>query len=160
MSPPVPARSGWHARPTTRRQKAAIIGLTASLAKELGPSGILVSAVAPTQILTSRDGVPSIPEERATDLAKKILLRRIATPEDLASLVLWLGSAANGYVTGEAISPHGATSARVVQRATISTLSEPPTTSTSKRSPRSAQPTESIHVAVAFGWVASPTIRP
>lgn len=87
--------------------KAAIVGLTASLAKELGPSGIMVNAVAPTQILTHRDGVPSIPDERATEMAKSVPLRRIATPDDLAALVVWLGSAANTYVTGETISLHG-----------------------------------------------------
>lgn len=87
--------------------KAGIIGLTASLAKELGPNGILVNAVAPTQLLTVKDGVPSIPDERATEMAKAIPLRRIATPDDLAGLVVWLGSAANTYVTGETISLHG-----------------------------------------------------
>jgi 3-oxoacyl-[acyl-carrier protein] reductase len=87
--------------------KAAIIGLTASLAKELGPNGILVNAVAPTQVLTVKDGVPSIPAERAAEMAKGIPLRRIATPDDLAALVVWLGSAANSYVTGETISLHG-----------------------------------------------------
>lgn len=87
--------------------KAGIIGLTASLAKELGPTGILVNAVAPTQILTEKDGVPSIPPERATEMAKSIPLRRLATPDDLASLVLWLGSAANTYVSGETISLTG-----------------------------------------------------
>lgn len=87
--------------------KAGIVGLTVSLAKELGPSGALVNAVAPTQILTHKDGVPSIPEERAVELAKSIPLRRIATPDDLAAVVVWLGSAANTYVTGETISLHG-----------------------------------------------------
>jgi NAD(P)-dependent dehydrogenase (short-subunit alcohol dehydrogenase family) len=87
--------------------KAGILGLTASLAKELGPSGILVNAVAPTQILTVKDGVPSIPDERAAELAKVIPVRRLATPDDLANLVLWLGSAANTYVSGETISLTG-----------------------------------------------------
>jgi 3-oxoacyl-[acyl-carrier protein] reductase len=87
--------------------KAGIAGLTASLAKELGPGGVLVNAVAPTQILTVKDGVPSIPEERAAEMAKSIPLRRLATPEDLAALVLWLGSDANRYVTGETISLTG-----------------------------------------------------
>lgn len=87
--------------------KAAIVGLTASLAKELGPSGILVNAVAPTQILTHKDGVSSIPDERAAEMARAIPLRRIATPDDLAALVVWLGSVANTYVTGETISLHG-----------------------------------------------------
>jgi 3-oxoacyl-[acyl-carrier protein] reductase len=87
--------------------KAGIVGLTSSLAKEFGPSGILVNAVAPTQILTVKDGVPSIPEERATEMAKSIPIRRLATPDDLAALVVWLASAANTYVTGETISLTG-----------------------------------------------------
>jgi NAD(P)-dependent dehydrogenase (short-subunit alcohol dehydrogenase family) len=87
--------------------KAGIVGLTKSLAKELGPSGILVNAVAPTQILTVKDGKPSIPDDRAAEMAKSIPLRRLATPEDLASLVLWLASDANRFVTGETISLTG-----------------------------------------------------
>jgi 3-oxoacyl-[acyl-carrier protein] reductase len=83
--------------------KAGIVGLTASLAKELGPSGVLVNAIAPTQILTVRDGVPSIPDERAAEMAKAIPARRLATPDDLARLAVWLGSAANTYVSGETI---------------------------------------------------------
>ena len=87
--------------------KAGIIGLTASLAKELGPQGILVNAVAPTQILTVEDGTPSVPEERQPDMAKSIPVRRLATPEDLASVVLWLGSAANTYVSGQTVTLSG-----------------------------------------------------
>ncbi|MEO6578601.1 MAG: SDR family NAD(P)-dependent oxidoreductase [Candidatus Limnocylindria bacterium] len=84
--------------------KAGVIGLTASLAKELGPDGILVNAVAPSQILTVRGGEPSIPADRAEKMSKSIPLRRLATPDDVAPLVLWLGSEANTYVTGETIS--------------------------------------------------------
>jgi 3-oxoacyl-[acyl-carrier protein] reductase len=87
--------------------KAGIVGLTASLAKELGPQGILVNAVAPTTILTVKDGTPSIPNERAAEMAKSIPLRRLATPDDLASLVVWLASAANTYVSGQTISLSG-----------------------------------------------------
>jgi len=87
--------------------KAGIVGLTASLAKELGPAGILVNAVAPTQVLTVRDGTQSIPDERAAEMAKAIPLRRLATPDDLAALVVWLGSGANTYVSGETISLTG-----------------------------------------------------
>jgi 3-oxoacyl-[acyl-carrier protein] reductase len=87
--------------------KAGIVGLTASLAKELGPAGILVNAVAPTQILTEKDGQPSIPRERQESLVKAIPLRRLATPDDLANLVVWLGSAANTYVSGETITLGG-----------------------------------------------------
>jgi 3-oxoacyl-[acyl-carrier protein] reductase len=87
--------------------KAAIVGLTASLAKELGPQGILVNAVAPTQIVTVKDDMPSIPEDRQADMAKSIPVRRVATPVDLAGLVVWLGSAANTYVSGQTITLSG-----------------------------------------------------
>lgn len=87
--------------------KAGIIGLTASLAKELGPDGVLANAVAPTQIVTRKDGAPSIPDDRAAEMAKSVPLRRLATPDDLAALVVWLGSAANTYVSGETISLTG-----------------------------------------------------
>lgn len=87
--------------------KAAILGLTASLAKELGPQGILVNAVAPTKIVTVKDGTPSIPEDRQADMAKSIPVRRLATPADLAGLVVWLGSAANTYVSGQTITLGG-----------------------------------------------------
>jgi 3-oxoacyl-[acyl-carrier protein] reductase len=87
--------------------KAGIVGLTASLAKELGPSGILVNAVAPTQILTERDGVPSIPQDRQADMAKSIPVRRLATPDDLAPLVVWLASDANRYVSGQTVTFSG-----------------------------------------------------
>jgi NAD(P)-dependent dehydrogenase (short-subunit alcohol dehydrogenase family) len=87
--------------------KAAIVGMSASLAKELGPSGILVNCVAPTTLLTVKDGVPSVPDERAAEMSKTIPLRRLATPTDLAALVVWLGSAANSYVSGETISLTG-----------------------------------------------------
>ena len=87
--------------------KAGIVGLTTSLAKELGPDGILVNAVAPTQILTEGEGAPSIPPERQASLARAIPVRRVAGPSDLASLVVWLGSAANTYVSGEVVSLTG-----------------------------------------------------
>ncbi|HYC06774.1 MAG TPA: SDR family NAD(P)-dependent oxidoreductase [Candidatus Binatia bacterium] len=87
--------------------KAGIVGLTRSLAKELGPKGILVNAIAPTQILTLKDGIASIPEERATEMAKAIPVRRLANPADLAGLAVWLGSAANTYVSGEVVSLTG-----------------------------------------------------
>ena len=66
--------------------KAGVVGFTASLAKELGPDGILVNAVAPTQILTVKDGVPSIPEERAEKMRARS--RSVAWPH-LTTLPAW-----------------------------------------------------------------------
>jgi NAD(P)-dependent dehydrogenase (short-subunit alcohol dehydrogenase family) len=87
--------------------KAGIVGLTKSLAKELGPQGILVNAIAPVMVVTHRDGRPSVPDEKAAELAKAIPIRRLATPDDVARVAVWLGSAANTYVTGEVVSMHG-----------------------------------------------------
>jgi 3-oxoacyl-[acyl-carrier protein] reductase len=87
--------------------KAGIVGLTKSLAKEFGPDGILVNAIAPILILTEKDGKPTVPPERAEERARQTPLRRIARPEDVAAVAVWLGSAANTYVTGEVISLHG-----------------------------------------------------
>jgi 3-oxoacyl-[acyl-carrier protein] reductase len=87
--------------------KAGIVGLTKSLAKELGPDGILANAIAPVMIQTEKDGKPTIPADRLEEASKRTPLRRIATPEDVAAVAVWLGSAANTYVTGEVISLHG-----------------------------------------------------
>ena len=73
----------------------------------LGPEGILVNAIAPVMILTEKDGKPSVPADRADEAAKRTPLRRLSTPEDVAGVAVWLGSAANTYVTGEVISLHG-----------------------------------------------------
>ncbi len=86
--------------------KAGLIGMTKALAKELGPAGILVNAVAPTTILT-----PTMREKMSPDaqdkLAKSIPLGRIATPEDIARVVLFLGSGWNTFVNGEIITVGG-----------------------------------------------------
>ena len=87
--------------------KAGIVGLTKSLAKELGPDGILVNAIAPVLIKTEKDGRSTVTPEREEEAARRTPLRRIATPHDVAAVALWLGSAANTYVTGEVISLHG-----------------------------------------------------
>ena len=86
--------------------KAGLIGLTRAMAKELGPDNILVNAVAPTRILTPKERERRSPEEQER-IARQIPLGRIATPSDVAHIVLFLGSGWNTYVTGEVITVGG-----------------------------------------------------
>ena len=86
--------------------KAGLLGLTRALAKELGPDGILVNAIAPTTILTPKERERRSKEDQER-LAARIPLRRIATPEDVARVVLFLGSGWNTYVNGEIITVGG-----------------------------------------------------
>ncbi|MEU7024551.1 SDR family NAD(P)-dependent oxidoreductase [Streptomyces sp. NPDC046203] len=89
--------------------KAAMIGLTRSLAKELGPRGIRVNVVAPGVIET--EAFDTMPAERAEGLratyARKTALARLGTVEELAGPVLFLLSDLSAYVTGETINVDG-----------------------------------------------------
>lgn len=86
--------------------KAGLIGLTRAMAKELGPDGILVNAVAPTRILTPKERKRRSIDEQER-IARQIPLGRIATPEDVSRVVLFLGSGWNTYVSGEVITVGG-----------------------------------------------------
>lgn len=79
--------------------KFAVNGLTLSLARELGPQGIRVNAVAPG--ITNTDMMKAVPESVITPLINQIPLRRIGEPEDLANAFLFLASPAASYITGE-----------------------------------------------------------
>lgn len=81
--------------------KAAVNGLTLSLARELGPQGIRVNAVAPG--ITNTDMMKMVPEEVIKPLIGQIPLRRIGEPEDIANAFLFLASDAASYITGEII---------------------------------------------------------
>jgi 3-oxoacyl-[acyl-carrier protein] reductase len=85
--------------------KAALIGLTKSLAKELGPSGITVNCAAPGVIDTdmNRHLTPDVREE----LVSNTPLGRIGTPEDVAALVRFLASDEAGFITGQVIGVDG-----------------------------------------------------
>ncbi len=86
--------------------KAGLIGLTKALAKELGPSGILVNAIAPTTILTPKERERMTPD-RQEKLVAQIPLGRIATPDDISRVALFLGSGMNTFVNGEVITVGG-----------------------------------------------------
>jgi 3-oxoacyl-[acyl-carrier protein] reductase len=77
--------------------KAGIIGLTKSAARELGPSGIRVNAIAPGTIHTERTGNIA-PEVWATKVAN-VSLRREGTPEEVAKAALFLASDMSSYIS-------------------------------------------------------------
>ena len=86
--------------------KAGLIGLTKSLAKEMGPRGIRANCIAPGFILTDMTG--SLPENVREEWAKQIPLRRGGTPEDVAKVALFLASDMSSYVSGQVINCCGA----------------------------------------------------
>ncbi len=86
--------------------KYAVNGLTWSLARELGPAGIRVNAVAPG--ITRTDMVAKLPPQMIEPLIKTIPLRRVGEPEDVANAFLFLASDMASYVTGEILSVDGA----------------------------------------------------
>ena len=81
--------------------KAGLIGLTKSVAKELGSRNILVNAVAPGFIDTDMTAAMT-PEARAA-LAGQIPLERLGTPQDIAGMVTFLASEHAAYVTGQVL---------------------------------------------------------
>lgn len=85
--------------------KAGVIGLTKSLAKELGSRGINVNAIAPGFIETDMTAVLS--EEIKGNIQNNIPLRRLGSPRDIANLVGFLCSDEANYITGQVINVDG-----------------------------------------------------
>ena len=85
--------------------KAALIGLTKTLAREYASRGITVNAVAPGYIDT--DMTRNLPEDAKKYMLGQIPLGRIGTPVDVATAVLFLCSDEAGYVTGQVLRVNG-----------------------------------------------------
>ena len=86
--------------------KWAINGLTKSLARELGPDGIRVNAVAPG--VTRTDMVAALSKEMVDRISAPIPLRRMGEPEEVANAFLFLASDMASYITGAVLSVDGA----------------------------------------------------
>ena len=84
--------------------KAGIMGFTKSLAREVGPRGITVNAVAPGFIQT--DMTDALPEEQKASLAAQIPMGRLGSPDEIAQTVLFLIEHAD-YITGQIIAVDG-----------------------------------------------------
>jgi 3-oxoacyl-[acyl-carrier protein] reductase len=92
--------------------RTGVLGMTKTLASELGHDGILVNVLGPGRIQTER--IEQLDKIRATklntsveqvraDTAKSIPLGRYGTPEEYARMAVFLGSPANTYITGQTI---------------------------------------------------------
>ncbi|NLD42233.1 MAG: SDR family oxidoreductase [Chloroflexi bacterium] len=85
--------------------KGGLVALTRTLAREVGPSGVRVNAVAPGTITT-----PPVAKQmagREDAVCATIPLRRLGTPEDVAKVVLFLASDLSAYVTGVVVDING-----------------------------------------------------
>ena len=85
--------------------KFAVNGLTVSLARELGPKGIRVNAVAPG--ITETDMMKAVPKEVIQPMIDRIPLRRLGKPEDIANAFVFLASEEASYITGVVLSVDG-----------------------------------------------------
>jgi len=86
--------------------KAALISATSTLSKELARSQIRVNAVAPGLTMT-RMAKESTPEDLYASYADGVCLGRLASPEDIASVVKFLASDESSYVNGQTIRVDG-----------------------------------------------------
>lgn len=81
--------------------KAGMIGFTKSLAQEVGSRGICVNCIAPGFIQTKMTDI--LKEEVKQELLKKIPMKRLGVPQDIASVAVFLGSSLSDYMTGQVL---------------------------------------------------------
>lgn len=86
--------------------KSAINALTRTTAIEFGRQGILINAVCPGYIETEMTRINNTPEDLAA-VCETIPLGRLAEPEEIAKVVVFLGSEQNSYITGQTIVADG-----------------------------------------------------
>ncbi|RWY79969.1 glucose 1-dehydrogenase [Rhizobium leguminosarum] len=96
--------------------KAGVIMLTTTLARELSPDGITVNCVAPGSFLTEFSSSTRTPQQVEDHLEYRrthLLLRRVGTLDELASVILFFASDDSSYVTGQTLNVDGGRSDRI-----------------------------------------------
>lgn len=96
---------GGSAGPAYVASKAAVMGLTRSLAKHAGPKGVTVNAIVPGMIETPMTA--RLSEADRASAAAAVPLRRNGTPEEVAAAIVMLASEGLGYVTGSHVNVNG-----------------------------------------------------
>lgn len=85
--------------------KAAVIGFTKALAKELGPSGVCVNSISPGVINTDMNSM--LDKETMAYLKDETPLQKIGSPDDIAKMALFLASDAADFITGQVFGVNG-----------------------------------------------------
>jgi 3-oxoacyl-[acyl-carrier protein] reductase len=85
--------------------KAGLVGLARSLAREIGGRGVTVNIVAPGFVTT--DMTAALPDARQAEILDQVPLKRTASPEEVASAVVFLASEDAGYITGAVLPVDG-----------------------------------------------------
>lgn len=82
--------------------KAALVGLTRALARELGPQGITVNCIMPGMTETDVD-IPGRTDQIRAKVVDMQCIKRLGTPEDVAGMVLFMASPAAGFMSGQSV---------------------------------------------------------
>jgi 3-oxoacyl-[acyl-carrier protein] reductase len=82
--------------------KAALYGLCRTLARQLGPAGVLVNVVMPG-LTTTESALTRIPDQLRSQVAAMTPSQHLSTPDDVANALVFLGSPANGNITGQVL---------------------------------------------------------
>jgi 3-oxoacyl-[acyl-carrier protein] reductase len=85
--------------------KGAVISLTRSVARQLGPYNVNVNAIAPHAVMTKM--MSYWDDEKKRSFAERIPLRRLGTVQDMANLMLFLASDESSFITGETVNING-----------------------------------------------------
>ena len=99
---------GWPGLGPYATAKSGLHGLTRTLAVELGSANTVSNAVMPRAVMTERTA-KNIPLEQKEQIRQHMPTRQLITPEDVAAVILFLGSPVNRQMTGEIIRMTGGT---------------------------------------------------